>query len=61
MNELELNGKRIKLVKMIDDIEPVPPDTEGTIYHVGGGVINVHWDNGRDLGVIIDHDIYTIL
>jgi len=61
MNELELIGKRIKLVKMVDEADPVPPNTEGTINHVGGGVINVDWDNGRSLGVIINHDIYTIL
>jgi hypothetical protein len=53
-------GKRIKLIKMVEESDPVPSGTEGTIYHVGGGVINVKWDNGRDLGIIIDRDMYSI-
>ena len=58
---MDLVNKRIKLIKMIDDIDPIKPGTEGIIYHVGGGVMNVKWDDGRDLGVIINQDIYTIL
>lgn len=61
MNEQELIGKRIKVFSMVDDPDPVPSGTEGTIYHVGGGVINVEWDNGRNLGVVIGVDTYTIL
>jgi hypothetical protein len=56
-----LNSKRIQLIEMVDDPNPVEPGTLGTIYHVGGGVLNVKWDNGRDLGVIEHHDIYKIL
>ena len=46
-------GDRIKLVEMKNDPNPVP---SGTVYHVGCGVVNVQWGNGRNLGVIIDED-----
>jgi hypothetical protein len=59
--ESELVGRRIKLVEMVDDPHPVEPGTEGTIYHVGGDVINVKWDNGRSLGVVMGHDLFDIL
>jgi len=57
----ELIGKRVKLISMNDDPNPIETGTEGTIYHVGGGVINVKWDNGRSLGLIVGEDEYKIL
>jgi hypothetical protein len=33
----------------------------GTIRHIGGDVINVDWDNGRYLGVVIGIDKYRII
>jgi hypothetical protein len=33
----------------------------GTISHIGGDVMNVTWDNGRNLGVVIGVDKYEIL
>jgi hypothetical protein len=56
-----LIDKRIQLIEMVDDPNPVEPGTLGTIYHVGGGVLNVKWDNGRNLGVIEHKDKYKIL
>jgi hypothetical protein len=56
----ELIGKRIEMVYM-DDPHPIEEGTQGTIYHVGGGVINVKWDNGRSLGLIVGEDEYKIL
>jgi hypothetical protein len=47
--------------EMIADPDPIPVGSEGTIYHVGGDVINVHWDNGRMLGLIENIDQYVIL
>jgi hypothetical protein len=52
-------GDRIRLIEMKNDPNPVESGTEGTVYHVGGGVINIEWDNGRDLGVVIGVDIFT--
>lgn len=56
----KLVGKRVRVVRM-DDPSPVPKGTEGTVYHVGGGVINVEWDNGRSLGLIEGIDKYEVL
>jgi hypothetical protein len=46
-------GRRIKCIFM-DDEHSVPPNTEGKVYHVGLDVINVQWDNGRNIGLIMD-------
>jgi hypothetical protein len=53
----DLIGKRVKLIEMFEDARPIEPGTEGTVYNVGADVINVKWDNGRNLGMIwgIDH------
>jgi len=56
-----LEGKRVRLIEMKDDPYPVPSGTEGTVYHTGGGVINVEWDNGRDLGLVDGVDRYTVI
>lgn len=56
----ELIGKRIRLIEMFGDPQPVESGTIGIIYHVGGGVINVSWENGRRLGVLIGVDKYEI-
>ena len=55
-----LVGKRITLIEMVDELNPIESGMKGVITHVGGGVINVRWDNGRNLGVIIGEDKYTI-
>ena len=56
-----LIGKRIKLIEMVDEPYPVEPNTMGTIYHVGGDIINVKWDNGRSLGVVVNLDNFEII
>ena len=55
-----LIGRRVRCIFMTDP-HPVESGTEGTIYHVGGGVINVKWDNGRTLGLIEDEDGYELI
>jgi hypothetical protein len=57
----DLIGKRIKLIEMIDEPYPIESGTLGTIYHIGGGILNVKWDNGRTLGVVIDLDNFEII
>jgi hypothetical protein len=57
----DLIGKRIKLITMFDDPHPIESGTMGTISHIGGDVMNVTWDNGRNLGVVIGVDKYEIL
>lgn len=57
----DLIGKRIKLIEMFEDPDPIAPGTEGTVYNVGADVINVKWDNGRTLGMIWEVDQYEII
>lgn len=56
-----LIGKRIRLISMENDPNPVEKGSMGTIYHVGGGVINVRWDSGRTLGVVEGEDLFEIV
>ena len=39
----EIIGKRIRLISMDNDPNPIESGSVGTIYHIGGGVINVRW------------------
>ena len=57
----DLIGKRVKLIEMFEDPDPITPGTEGTVYNVGADVINVKWDNGRTLGMIWEVDQYEII
>jgi hypothetical protein len=57
-----LQGKRIRLISMNDDPNPIPTGTLGTIQHIDGiGQLQVIWDNGRRLAVIPNIDEYEIL
>jgi hypothetical protein len=55
-------GDRIEMVLMLDDPHPIPPGTKGTVTGVSKGIyqmeiqLQVKWDNGRTLSVIIPHD-----
>lgn len=58
----ELIGKRIRLIQMGNDPDPIEPGTEGTIDHVDGiGQIHVKWDNGRTLAIVPEEDKYEII
>ena len=57
----DLIGKRVKLIEMFEDVNPITPGTEGIVYNVGADVINVKWDNGRVLGMIWDVDQFEII
>jgi hypothetical protein len=53
----ELKGKRLRLIQMNDEPNPVPAGTEGSIYHVDDtGTIHLKWDDGCELGVMIGLD-----
>jgi len=55
-------GRRIKCIFMDDNDHPVPPMTEGKVYNVGLDVINVKWDNGQNIGLIMDsNDKYEFI
>jgi len=57
----DLVGKRVKLIEMFDDVNPVAPGTEGKVTGVGADVINVNWDNGRVLGMIWEVDRFEVI
>jgi hypothetical protein len=57
----DLIGKKIKLIKMYEDPNPIECGTIGIIRHIGGDIINVIWDNGRSLGVVVNVDEFEIL
>jgi hypothetical protein len=54
-------GMRVKIISMVDDPNPIPKDTLGTISLIDdAGVIHVNWDNGRRLGMIPGVDEYIL-
>ena len=55
-----LVGQRITMIEMVNEVYPIESGMKGIITNVGFDVINVRWDNGRNLGVIIGEDQYTI-
>lgn len=58
----ELIGKRIRLIEMFDDPQPVESGTMGTICKVDGmGHYMMKWDNGRGLSIIPDKDKFEII
>lgn len=57
-----LKGKRIALIRMGDDPNPIKAGEMGTIQGVDGiGQIHVNWDNGRSLALIPGTDVYQII
>ena len=56
-----LMGKKIKLTEPMNDPHPIEVGSEGIVYNVGYDVVNVNWDNGRSLGLIIGEDIFEII
>ena len=62
-------GQRIELVAMNDDLDPIRPGTRGTVrlvHRVGTGhdaftQVDVAWDNGRSLMLVVPPDQYRII
>ena len=57
----DLVGKRIKLTSPMNDPFPIEVGSEGEVYNVGLDVINVKWDNGRQLGLIVGEDQFELV
>lgn len=56
-----LKGRRIKLIQMGNDPNPIQPGSEGTIaFQDDMKNIHVAWDNGRTLSLIPGVDQYEI-
>ena len=58
--EHPLLNKRICLIHM-EDVDPIPPGTKGTVVGVNPVGLDMKWDNGRSLALIPEEDKYTIL
>lgn len=54
-------GRKIKCIEMVDEPFPIPNGTIGEVYNVGFDVINVKWNNGRNIGLIVDLDKYEFI
>jgi hypothetical protein len=54
-------GMRVMVKSMIDDPNPVPAGTQGTIFLIDAtGTLHVRWDDGRKLGLIPGIDAYIL-
>ena len=54
-------GSRIQLKEMGNDLNPILPGSMGTLKAIDDlGTFHVKWDNGRELGVVIGEDRFTV-
>jgi hypothetical protein len=55
-------GRRIRMIEMPDDPNPIPAGAEGTCTRVDGmGHLVMEWDSGRTLSLIPGVDKYEVL
>ena len=57
----DLINKRVRLTAPMNDHFPIEVGSEGVVYNVGFDIINVKWDNGRQLGLVVGEDRYEIV
>ena len=54
-------GSRIRLIRMNDPYQPVPPGTKGTLVAIDDvGTFHANWDNGRGLGLVPGEDQFEV-
>ena len=65
--KLALPGDRIRLIKMSNDPDPIEPNTTGTVkkvgtvYMFGEDHLDVQWDNGRSLSLLVGTDEFEVI
>ena len=65
--KLALPGDRIKLITMKNDPNPIPPNSTGTVTDInsvfmfGEDHLNVEWDNGRTLSLLVGTDEFEVI
>ena len=65
--KLALPGDRIRLIKMSNDPNPIEPNTTGivkkvgTVYMFGEDHLDVQWDNGRSLSLLVGTDEFEVI
>ena len=53
-------GKRVKLIRLVNELDPILPGMEGLIVGQTDDILYVKWDNGRTLNLIIGKDVFVI-
>jgi hypothetical protein len=56
-----LAGSRIRLLSMPQDPDPIPAGSEGDVIGVNGDQLQVRWDNGRTLLLLLGVDDFEII
>ena len=53
-------GKRVKLIRLVNELDPILPGMEGLIVGQTDDILYVKWDNGRTLNLIIGKDVFVL-
>jgi hypothetical protein len=65
MMKIPPDGTRLRLIEMVDDPDPLPSGSLGTVRGAqafpGWAQIWVHWDNGRTLSLAVPPDRFEIV
>ena len=65
--KLALPGDTIKLITMKNDPNPIPPNSTGTVTGINTAYVfnedhlNVEWDNGRTLSLLVGTDEFEVI
>lgn len=58
-------GTRVRVISLMDDPDPLPVGTEGTVQRFSDfgdwGQVSVKWDNGRSLMLLIPEDMHVFI
>jgi hypothetical protein len=55
------NGTRIRLVRMVNDPDPIPAGAIGTVTGGNGSQLYVDWAGGRSLILLVGEDVWEVV